>query len=289
MEKNILIILGMHRSGTSVITQWLHRCGLPVGNDLLGPGTGNIEGHFEDLDFVRLHEELLLSQKLPNTGFTENAVKNIEPRQMFRITSLINIKSRQQPQWGWKDPRTCLFLNIYRDILPEAHYLVIFRDYQPVVSSLISREHAGLQKKLLLKNPVNRMLSKKFKRKYNEDWLYKTCTARYLKVWIAYNEEILAHMAKLPAGCFTAVNYKALLTDDMPVFLHLAQQCQLNLKYTAFRDIYRPQLMGERPPIENYISDANLLAHAKQVENRIKQVLQQFDFSTKALYNTKIA
>lgn len=289
MEKNILIILGMHRSGTSVITQWLHKCGLPVGNDLLGPGTGNIEGHFEDLDFVRLHEELLLSQKLPNNGFTENAVKNIGVRQMFRVTSLINIKSHQQPQWGWKDPRTCLFLNIYREILPEARYLVIFRDYQPVVSSLISREYARLQKKLLLKNPVNRMLSKKFKRKYNEDWLYKTCTTLYLKVWIAYNEEILAHIAKLPAGCFIAVNYKALITNDKPVFLHLAHQWQFKLTYNAFGNVYQPQLMEERAPIENYISDANLLAHAKQVENRIKQVLQQFDFATEALYNAKIA
>lgn len=289
MEKNVLVILGMHRSGTSLITQWLHKCGLPVGNDLLGPGTGNIEGHFEDLDFVRLHGELLLSQKLPDNGFTENAVKTIGAMQMFRVTSLINIKSRQQQQWGWKDPRTCLFLNIYRDILPEARYLVIFRDYQSVVSSLLSRERTRLQKKLLSKNPVNRMLSKKFKKKYNQEWLYKTYTARYLKVWIAYNEEILAHVAKLPAGCYTAVNYKALITDDMPVFLHLAHQWQFKLKYAAFRDIYRPQLMSERPPVENYISDAKLLAHAKQVENRMKQLLQQFEPVAADFYKFKIA
>jgi len=41
-----LVILGMHRSGTSLITQWLKNCGLSVGDSLHGADVGNAEGHF---------------------------------------------------------------------------------------------------------------------------------------------------------------------------------------------------------------------------------------------------
>jgi hypothetical protein len=49
----------MHRSGTSLISQWLSHCGLHLGERLLGPGIGNAEGHFEDLDFLEFHEQIL--------------------------------------------------------------------------------------------------------------------------------------------------------------------------------------------------------------------------------------
>ena len=39
MANDILVIAGMHRSGTSLITHWLHDCGLQVGERLVGAGT----------------------------------------------------------------------------------------------------------------------------------------------------------------------------------------------------------------------------------------------------------
>ena len=56
MASKILIIVGMHRSGTSLITQWLYRCGLSIGNKLAPADIGNVEGYFEDSDFLKLHE-----------------------------------------------------------------------------------------------------------------------------------------------------------------------------------------------------------------------------------------
>ena len=64
MNNKVLIVAGMHRSGTSVIAQWLQRCGLCLGENLLGPAIGNNEGHFEDTDFVFLHDILIV--KLQN-------------------------------------------------------------------------------------------------------------------------------------------------------------------------------------------------------------------------------
>ena len=49
----------MHRSGTSLITNWLSRCGLEIGERLAAGNAGNVEGHFEDVEFLKLHEEIL--------------------------------------------------------------------------------------------------------------------------------------------------------------------------------------------------------------------------------------
>ncbi|HJT73097.1 MAG TPA: hypothetical protein VJ720_03740, partial [Chitinophaga sp.] len=59
MNNKVLVITGMHRSGTSLITQWLYRCGLHVGDNFMGAGIGNEDGHFEDLDFYNWHRNIL--------------------------------------------------------------------------------------------------------------------------------------------------------------------------------------------------------------------------------------
>ena len=52
MNSKVAIVVGMHRSGTSVVAQWLSRSGLFIGDSLLGPNVGNEQGHFEDADFL---------------------------------------------------------------------------------------------------------------------------------------------------------------------------------------------------------------------------------------------
>ena len=66
----ILIITGMHRSGTSVVAAALASAGLHVGSRLMPGGRGNPRGHFEDLDFVSLHERILRANGIGTEGFT---------------------------------------------------------------------------------------------------------------------------------------------------------------------------------------------------------------------------
>ena len=47
-----LIVAGFHRSGTSLVCQLLHRAGLFLGYDLLGPAFSNPHGHFEDTEVL---------------------------------------------------------------------------------------------------------------------------------------------------------------------------------------------------------------------------------------------
>src|SRR5215210_8491404 len=54
-------IVGMHRSGTSMVAKLLQRTGLNLGDeaDLMPPAAENPEGFYEYLEFVRLNDEVL--------------------------------------------------------------------------------------------------------------------------------------------------------------------------------------------------------------------------------------
>src|ERR687896_198189 len=54
-----LIVAGFHRSGTSLVCQLLHRAGLFLGYNLLGPAFSNPHGHFEDTEILEIHQQIL--------------------------------------------------------------------------------------------------------------------------------------------------------------------------------------------------------------------------------------
>jgi len=109
MENNILVVTGMHRSGTSMITQWLNKCGLDIGERLLGALVGNEEGHFEDLDFVDFHTRVLEDHQIRGNGLADKAVHDISNTTRQELNTIIRSKNALHTEWGWKDPRTCLF------------------------------------------------------------------------------------------------------------------------------------------------------------------------------------
>ena len=109
-SEKILIVLGMHRSGTSLVARWLHLNGIDMGEKLVGASTGNPHGHFENLDIYRLHTGILRE-----LGLDFRASRSIQSKipKRFERTALDIIQSnfRNNHQWGWKEPRTCLFIN----------------------------------------------------------------------------------------------------------------------------------------------------------------------------------
>ena len=56
----LIVILGMHRSGTSAITRGLQVMGVSLGNNLMPPMEDvNAKGFWEDIDLVALNVEIL--------------------------------------------------------------------------------------------------------------------------------------------------------------------------------------------------------------------------------------
>lgn len=273
MNSNVLIIAGMHRSGTSLVTQWLYRCGLHVGNELLGEGIGNADGHYEDLEFYELHRNALLSQDLTDDGFTEKPVLELTNEQKVIANSIISEKDSNYGSWGWKDPRTCLFLQDYNKLIPKAKYLVVFRDFHSTVSSLISRTYKVIHEH---DEPVDNpgfFMRYKLKRKKAKEIknLCRSEASRFLKIWILYNREILKLIENKSRENYLVLNYETLIHRDQEVFSQLTEAWNFSLQFVSFMNIFKPALISKNLPVDRYV-DKTLYNEAYQLQETLSRM-----------------
>lgn len=271
MPNRTLIIAGMHRSGTSLITHWLNECGLQLGEN--STKTTNIDGHHEDIEFLKLHEEILRDNHLPETGLTDEHNIEVSLYHKEKLKSVIKVKNRLYPQWGWKDPRTCLFLDTYKELLPDARYLIIVRDYNSVVSSLLQRDFRHIEKKYMARKAFSRIIWTMFRRKRRLQKLYNSKAEEYLKVWIAYNEEILKNIKTMPESDYVMINYSLLITSDDRVCSFLKDNWHLSLKYFKFKDIYSDKLISEPINTDAFIFNKSLLSKANQLQTNLNSYM----------------
>jgi hypothetical protein len=58
-RRRVLLPLGMHRSGTSLLTYLLHTLGATLPDEVVGPACGNPLGHWEPRNLVTINDEAL--------------------------------------------------------------------------------------------------------------------------------------------------------------------------------------------------------------------------------------
>ena len=134
----VLILTGMHRSGTSLISNLLQRAGIHMGEKLIAANSANPRGYFEDVDFYEFHEQLLRDRR--QTYLYLDSDFSFEPteKETARAQQLLAERSHV-PIWGWKDPRTSLFLDFWRQLIPVARFLFVYRHPIEVLLSLLRR------------------------------------------------------------------------------------------------------------------------------------------------------
>ncbi len=137
-NQSVIIMTGMHRSGTSLTASLLQSAGIDVGDRLMGKNTGNDKGHFEDLDFVEFHQSVLRSQGISVAGWTEQNKIQVQQQYLAKAQNLI-LARKELAIWGWKDPRTTLFLDFWSQLIPNAKYIFIYRSPWEVIDSLFRR------------------------------------------------------------------------------------------------------------------------------------------------------
>lgn len=143
-----LIVLGMHRSGTRMLTRHLHRNGVFMG--------WSRNAHFEASFFVRRNKRLFRlagarwDQPLAAGLFLENENKTKSETARFndewksqRALSYLgprNMIRREHIEWGFKDPRTVFTVEFWLQVFPGARLIVIDRHGVDVAASLRYRE-----------------------------------------------------------------------------------------------------------------------------------------------------
>jgi len=124
-EFKAICVIGAHRSGTSTITRGINLLGAWLGEekDLMKPLPENPEGFWERLDVYYLQNRLLSIMKrdwdatapLPENWHKAAAVRPLK----LELIALVKENFSGQPLWAWKDPRTCLLLPLWKDVLSE--------------------------------------------------------------------------------------------------------------------------------------------------------------------------
>ena len=158
-DRKAILILGMHRSGTSALTRTFNFLGAAVPRDLLQPGRTNPSGFWESARLRKLHDDLLASA---NTSWHDclpldpNWAKKVAERQCYRqqIKDCISQEFGGASLFVLKDPRICRFVPLILSILDELKIRAVavlpIRNPLEVASSLAERNGFTQSKALLL-------------------------------------------------------------------------------------------------------------------------------------------
>jgi len=224
-----LIILGMHRSGTSALTGCLHLLGVNLGHAMMPPTPSNQAGYWENNDFVIVHDLLL-----KELGYNSNMIGSLPDwwlesdaaaRAKQRISNLIAEHFQAQGLWAIKDPRMCRLMPLWLPLLDTLGYkpgfILTLRNPLEVAGSLAKRSNFSLRKGLLL--------------------------------WLMHNRDAFAACQDRP---FTVHTYDQLLADPVRVF-HLIEQ-KLGITFPK-------PLAGVYPELLDFIQPGLRTQHAGQL------------------------
>jgi hypothetical protein len=147
VEATVVCVLGSSRSGTSLTTRVLNLAGVYLGREeelLREPGETNPMGFWEHYRMMRLNERILRA-----LGGNWREPPGLEPgweaseslaAEREEARALVEGSFAGRPLWGWKDPRNCLTLPFWRQLLPELHCVVCLRNPLDVAASLQRRD-----------------------------------------------------------------------------------------------------------------------------------------------------
>lgn len=149
-EQKTVIVLGMHRSGTSVVAGILQILGVPMGEDAWGSNYSNPFGHFEDKEFIDLNDRIL---KMAGGDWSHPPKREdiIRAGEMFRDEVKYIIEKRNGlNMWGWKDPRTILTLEIFIHHILNPRFVITYRNNLEIAQSLKERDGFSIEESLHL-------------------------------------------------------------------------------------------------------------------------------------------
>jgi len=147
-----IIVLGMHRSGTSLVTRMVSMMGAYVGEaaSMLGFTKDNPKGYWERKDVIDYNIALL---KLHGTDWAGYNPLNwpmpyrptdVPPALQQSMKSLILHMNAHQP-WVMKDPRLCLTFPCWKPLLEAPVCVIVYRDPLEIAESLYTRSKMPLE------------------------------------------------------------------------------------------------------------------------------------------------
>lgn len=137
MNQKSVVVLGLARSGTSVLAAMLRAIGVDMGSSVRDKA--NPYGSIEDHDFAQLHKKIfdLAGDKTYWRPPTAEAILALKQQCDPWIRELVENKSRGKQVWGWKHPRSILTLDLFLPHVENPHLIAIFRNPLDIANSSV--------------------------------------------------------------------------------------------------------------------------------------------------------
>jgi len=123
-----LLVLGMHRAGTSAVTRLINLLGADLGGSLLPPAADNTSGFWENSEIVAFHHEVLKAARSDWDDIRPIDPKWFETKTALRLTDDLVDLIRQvfgpSPLIAMKDPRACRLVPLWRNALARTGHRV---------------------------------------------------------------------------------------------------------------------------------------------------------------------
>lgn len=143
-----ILVLGMHRSGTSAFTRVLNLLGCALPDNLIGAGDGNDTGHWEAVSVVSLNDQIFMSAGSRwddwgplNDDWRQSSLRD---EMLQKAVTLIEEHVDLGSLFAIKDPRLCRLADVWLAAMEEAKVepsaVLMVRNPAEVIASLESRD-----------------------------------------------------------------------------------------------------------------------------------------------------
>lgn len=159
IDRRAIVILGMHRSGTSALTRLLSLRGAALPRRLMPPVKDNNEtGFWEPQEIVLVHDQLLTAmgsrwddvRPLNPKWFAGDTAKDFQNR----LVTMMQEEFGRSPLFVLKDPRICRLLPLWMKVFEQADikpfFVLVARHPFEVVRSLHERDGFSSNKAIIL-------------------------------------------------------------------------------------------------------------------------------------------
>lgn len=272
-----VIIMGMHRSGTGMISRILERLGLFTGaqkqrdhealfflnlNDWLMSQCGGAWDHPQPIHDLIAHGEA----KRMALDYIRFIMKTP------RVASYMGWKNylrhgspeRLDFPWGWKDPRNTFTLPFWLEIFPEAKVIHIYRNGVDVANSLCVRERARFNSRVqpIYDSYMKLLYVIRPKKGGFADSLRCSTLEGGFSLWEEYLHEARSQVARLRDRAIE-VKYEEFVTNPSETLRCLAKFCGLPENGAAADGIRKTRAYA-------YKDAPQLGTFAEQVSARLK-------------------
>jgi len=130
-EQVVIPVLGMHRSGTSLVTRLFNLLGMELGWPLQPPSLDNPKGFWEHRLFQSVNINLLdaMGHHTDGYGTPEQLDRCVADAIQVNLSASVRkdlaarlSRNFMHARWGWKDPRSTLLWPVWHKLLSEFGY-----------------------------------------------------------------------------------------------------------------------------------------------------------------------